>query len=197
MLFVVPTPWTATGDLTVRVTQGGVVQANTTLALNDRVGNRLTGGDVVAEEEMEIILATDWRSLVHPTGSGTGGLTTVATDDTITGDGTSGDPLSVAISWGFQLDTVIVPELNQDAITDARIVLADSALTHYLEFVDWTQANLDMISHLPVGWRTSVSSRPPYACPASGGDVGCDERPVSGHQRQCGRPVGGGERYCY
>ena len=151
VLFVVPTPWTATGDLTVRVTQGGVVQANTTLALNDRVGTRLTGGDVVAEEEMEIILATDWRSLVHPTGSGTGGLTTVATDDTITGDGTSGDPLSVAISWGFQLDTVIVPELNQDTITDARIVLADSALTHYLEFVDWTQANLDMISHLPVG----------------------------------------------
>ena len=72
VLFVVPTPWTATGNLTVRVTQGGVVQANTTLALNDRVGTRLTGSDIVAEEEMEIILATDWRSLVHPIGSGTG-----------------------------------------------------------------------------------------------------------------------------
>ena len=54
-------------------------------------------------------------------------------------------------SWGFQLDTVIVPELNQDAITDARIVLEDSGLTHYLDFLDWTTANLDMISHLPVG----------------------------------------------
>ena len=54
-------------------------------------------------------------------------------------------------SWGFQIETKIVPELNQNAITDARIVLEDSALTHYLTFLDWTQANLDMISHLPVG----------------------------------------------
>ena len=54
-------------------------------------------------------------------------------------------------SWGFQIDTVIVPELNQDAITTARIVLEDAGLTHYLDFLDWTAANLNMISHLPVG----------------------------------------------
>ena len=59
--------------------------------------------------------------------------------------------LSSGISWGFQIDTLIVPELNQDSITDARIVLEDSALTHYLAFLDWTAANLNMISHLPVG----------------------------------------------
>ena len=88
VLFVVPTPWTATGNLTVRVTQGGVVQANTTLALNDRVGTRLTGSDIVAEEEMEIILATDWRSLVHPIGTGTG--TTVTANPS----GTDGDDLT-------------------------------------------------------------------------------------------------------
>ena len=70
VLFVIPTPWSVTGNLTVRVSQGGTVQSSTTLALNDRVGTRLTGGDVVAEEEMEIILATDWRSLVHPVGTG-------------------------------------------------------------------------------------------------------------------------------
>ena len=73
VLFVVPTPWSVTGNLTVRVSQGGTLQADTTFALNDRVGTRLTGGDVVAEEEMEIILATDWRSLVHPVGTGGGG----------------------------------------------------------------------------------------------------------------------------
>ena len=55
------------------------------------------------------------------------------------------------ISWGFQIDTKIVPELNQDAITDPRIVLEDSGLTHYLDFLDWTQTSLDGISHLPVG----------------------------------------------
>ena len=55
------------------------------------------------------------------------------------------------ISWGFVIDTLIVPELNQDAITDARIILEDSGLTHYLTFLDWTAANLDMIDHLPVG----------------------------------------------
>ena len=70
VLFVIPTPWSVTGNLTVRVSQGGTVQSSTTLALNDRVGTRLTGGDVVAEEEMEIILATDWRSLVHPVATG-------------------------------------------------------------------------------------------------------------------------------
>ena len=59
--------------------------------------------------------------------------------------------LSSGISWGFQIDTLLVPELNQNAITDARIVLEDSALTHYLAFLDWTAADLDTISHLPVG----------------------------------------------
>ena len=59
--------------------------------------------------------------------------------------------LSSGISWGFQIDTVIVPELNQNAITTARIVLEDSGLTHYLAFLGWAQTNLDMISHLPVG----------------------------------------------
>ena len=54
-------------------------------------------------------------------------------------------------SWGFQVDTLIVPELNQDAITDARIVLEDSGLTHYLTFLDWAAADLNSISHLPVG----------------------------------------------
>ena len=55
------------------------------------------------------------------------------------------------ISWAFVIDTLIVPELNQDAITDARIILEDSGLTHYLTFLDWTAANIDMIDHLPVG----------------------------------------------
>ena len=59
--------------------------------------------------------------------------------------------VSSGISWGFQIDTLLVPELNQDAITDARIVIEDSGLTHYLDFLDWTAANLALISHLPVG----------------------------------------------
>ena len=192
VLFVIPTPWSVTGNLTVRVTQGGTVQASTTLALNDRVGTRLTGGDVVAEEEMEIILATDWRSLVHPTGSGTGASLSNATPSAhgIGQSGAAGTstaasrsdhqhaiPAGVPVatgtandegtattasrsdhvhqngvfSWSFVIDTLIVPELNQDAINTARLVLEDSGLTHYLTFLDWTTASLDTISHLPVG----------------------------------------------
>ena len=88
VLFVIPTPWSVTGNLTVRVSQGGNIQASTTLALNDRVGTRLTGGDVVAEEEMEIILATDWRSLVHPVGTGSGASLSDATPDSLQPDQT-------------------------------------------------------------------------------------------------------------
>ena len=122
-------------------------------ALRDRDGTRLQANDLTRGTLYTALNdATGWiiESLPAGTGAG-GGLSTVATDDTITGDGTSGSPLSVAISWGFQIDTLLVPELNQDAITDARVVLADSALTHYLEFLDWAQADLDTISHLPVG----------------------------------------------
>ena len=54
-------------------------------------------------------------------------------------------------SWGVQIDTELVPELNQDAISVPRIVLEDSGLTHYLKFLDWTAANLDRVDHLPVG----------------------------------------------
>ena len=253
VLFVIPSPWSVTGNLTARVSQGGTVQASTTFAINDRVGTRLTGGDVVADEEMKIVLATDWRSLVHPVGTGTGASLSDSTPDTLTpdqsagaGTGTSasrhdhshgifagtpsglgaasaegssatfsradhvhdafdttvpsshgigqsgapgtsttaarrdhvhaipvGTPVATGdanaegtattasrsdhvhqggvFSWGFVIDTLIVPELNQDAITDARIVLEDSGLTHYLTFLDWTAGNLDMISHLPVG----------------------------------------------
>ena len=141
---------------------------------------------------MEIILATDWRSLVHPIGSGSGaslsnstpsahgigqsGSAGTATDASrsdhvhaipvgvpvATGDENAEGTATTAsrsdhvhqngvFSWGFVIDTLIVPELNQDAISTARIVLEDSGLTHYLTFLDWTAANLDMISHLPVG----------------------------------------------
>ena len=65
-------------------------------------------------------------------------------------DGTNYN-LAAGISWAFQIDTLLVPELNQDAITDARIILEDSGLTHYLTFLDWAASDLDTISHLPVG----------------------------------------------
>ena len=55
------------------------------------------------------------------------------------------------ISWGFVIDTLLVPELNQDAISTARLVLEDSGLTHYLGFLGWTAADLDTIDHLPAG----------------------------------------------
>ena len=97
VLWVVPTPWTATGDLTIRIVQGGNVQTNTTFALNDRLGTRLTGGDVVAEEEMEIILANDWRSLVHPISSGT---TVVANPDGT--DGETATRLAIdGVNWNL------------------------------------------------------------------------------------------------
>ena len=78
-----------------------------------------------------------------PTPTGSSGDTQIATKEYV-------DDNDV-FSWGFVIDTLIVPELNQDAISTARIVLEDSALTHYLAFLDWTAANLNMISHLPVG----------------------------------------------
>ena len=94
---------------------------------------------------------------IHLNGAGSGGTTVTANPS-----GTDGDQLTrlaigstnynlLVISWGFQVDTLIVPELNQNAITTARIVLEDSGLTHYLAFLDWTTASLGTISHLPVG----------------------------------------------
>ena len=90
-------------------------------------------------------------------GAGSGGTTVTANPS-----GTDGDQLTrlaigstnynlLVIAWGFQVDTLIVPELNQNAITTARIVLEDSGLTHYLTFLDWTTTSLGTISHLPVG----------------------------------------------
>ena len=150
ILFVVPSPFGTDATQAISLAING--QSNSEFPLHDRNGDALHEDDLtVGSVYIAISDADSWDILVLPAGSGTGGLTTVATDDTITGDGTSGDPLSVAISWGFQLDTVIVPELNQDAISTARIVLEDSGLTHYLTFLGWTAANLNMISHLPVG----------------------------------------------
>ena len=90
--------------------------------------------------------------------AGGGGTTVTAnpsgTDgDDITRIAIDGTNYNIAgrISWAFVIDTLIVPELNQDAISTARIILEDSGLTHYLTFLDWTAANLDMIDHLPVG----------------------------------------------
>ena len=59
--------------------------------------------------------------------------------------------LGELLSWAVQIDTELVPELNDSAISDARIVLQDSALTHYLQFLDWTPADISRINHLPVG----------------------------------------------
>ena len=55
------------------------------------------------------------------------------------------------LSWGVQIDTQIVPEANENAISTARISLRTSGLTHYLAFLDWAAANLSRIDHLPVG----------------------------------------------
>ena len=54
-------------------------------------------------------------------------------------------------AWSIQIDTKLVPQLNENAITDARISLRSSGGTHHLAFLDWTDADLDRINHLPVG----------------------------------------------
>ena len=51
-----------------------------------------------------------------------------------------------ALSWVVQIDTEIVPELNEDAISTPRISLRTSGLIHYLAFLDWTTANLERVS---------------------------------------------------
>ena len=66
----------------------------------------------------------------------------------------AGDALvfsALPIAWAVQIDTEIVPELNQNAISVPRIVLETSGLTHRLAFLDWTAANIARINHLPVG----------------------------------------------
>ena len=236
VLFVIPSPWSVTGNLTVRVTQGGVVQANTTLALNDRVGTRLTGSDVVAEEEMEIILATDWRSLVHPVGSGASLSNATPSSHGIGQSGSAGTstaasrsdhvhaiPVGVPVatgtanaegtattaarsdhvhqqgvfSWGFQVGTLIVPELNQDTIstTPGSFSRTPGSRTTWT-FVDWTPAESghDQPSSSRRAHRAAAKALL-HATPASRSGLGFDQRPLSGHQRQYRRPVGGGERH--
>ena len=58
---------------------------------------------------------------------------------------------SQQFSWAVQIDTLIVPELNENAITTARISLRDTGTPDHLAFLGWTEANLNRVSHLPVG----------------------------------------------
>ena len=183
ILFAVPTPFGTSSTQAVSLAISG--QANSEHPLHDRNGDALHEDDLVADSVyIAISDASSWDILVLPAGTGADGLSSVATDDTITGDGTSGDPLSVAISWGFQLDTVIVPELNQDAISTARIVLEDSGLTHYLTFLDWTATNLDMISHLPVGAHIGLRQGVTTRILEVQAVWDFDQRPLSGDERQ-------------
>ena len=56
-----------------------------------------------------------------------------------------------AYSWVVQIDTELVPELNDSAISVARVVLRDGGTPDYLEFLGWTDDDLGMVDHLPVG----------------------------------------------
>ena len=61
------------------------------------------------------------------------------------------DHRHAGIAWGVQIDTQIVPEANEDAISTPRISLRTSGLNHYLAFLDWDTADLARVDHLPVG----------------------------------------------
>ena len=131
-------------------------QSNSRFPLEDRNGDALHEDDLTAGSVFKAVSdASSWDILILPD---EGGTTVTANPSGTDGedltrlavDGTNFN-LSSGISWGFQIDTLIVPELNQDAISDARIVLEDSGLTHYLTFLDWTASDLDRIDHLPVG----------------------------------------------
>ena len=61
------------------------------------------------------------------------------------------DHRHAGIAWGVQIDTQIVPEANEDAISTQRISLRTSGLNHYLAFLDWDTADLARVDHLPVG----------------------------------------------
>ena len=61
------------------------------------------------------------------------------------------DHVHAGIAWGVQIDTQIVPQVSENAISTPRISLRTSGLTRYLAFLDWTAANLARVDHLPVG----------------------------------------------
>ena len=54
-------------------------------------------------------------------------------------------------SWAVSIETKIVPQANEDAISTPRIALRTTGLIHHLAFLDWTQNNLNLINHLPIG----------------------------------------------
>ena len=155
ILFAVPTPFGTSASQAVQLAIDG--QSDSTFPLHDRNGDALHEDDLTVNSVYIAISDADsWDILILPAGSN--GTTVEANPSGADGevlrrlavDGTNFN-LASGISWGFQIDTLIVPELNQDAITNARIVLEDSGLTHYLTFLDWTSPNLNMITHLPVG----------------------------------------------
>ena len=93
-----------------------------------------------------------------PAGSGSGALSDddpeAVAEIAAAGTGTEAsrsDHVHAGLSWGVQIDTQIVPQANEDAISTPRISLRTSGLMHYLAFLDWTAANLERIDHLPVG----------------------------------------------
>ena len=90
-----------------------------------------------------------------PTGGGGGGTPVTANPS-----GTDGDDLTriaiagtnyvvaVPTSWSYRIGTTIVP--SGTTLADAHITYHQSGGAYYLTFINWTQADLDKIDHIPI-----------------------------------------------
>ena len=97
----------------------------------DGVGVPTGGTDTqILAKASDVDLDTEWVDA--PTGGGGGGLSTVATDATIEGDGTTGDPLALAddavTTAKLAALSVHTGKINDDAVTADK--LADNAVHH-------------------------------------------------------------------
>ena len=119
-----------------------------------------TAGTVVYRDEFFWRDAPLTRDEVHAVVNGASITNLSDTPDTLGAHGellgvnSAGNALvfsELPLSWAVQIDTELVPELNQDAISVPRLVLETSGLTHRLVFLDWTATNISRINHLPVG----------------------------------------------
>ena len=165
-------PGDVTGDTEITVTtatDGVTLAIAASLARDTELGLVIQDGGTEEGTGIEtlnfgtnlaVAVASGVATITGQAGGGGGGVS-LSDDDpeavseiAAAGTGTEAsrsDHQHAGIAWGVQIDTQIVPEANEDAISTPRISLRTSGLTHYLAFLDWTAADLARVDHLPVG----------------------------------------------
>ena len=99
---------------------GYATTESVTQAIASAIADRLTAGDIKPGNGINIETSGNTVTISYAGGGSSGGLTAVAHDTTLTGDGTSGMPLGV-MQGGLLLNSIPSRDVNIDSIDSASI----------------------------------------------------------------------------